>query len=104
MIIEVKITIFELVLRSSGGFPSVREAKKDFERRQKKAAKQAKAEERKIRMQQREEALKVYKQKRAEKFKVLSKKTKRGQPLMAGRMDLLLDKIKNQVEAEKAKS
>jgi len=42
------------------------------------------------------EALEAYKKKKMEKFKVLSKKTRRGQPVMAGRMQLLLEKIQKQ--------
>ncbi|CAG4939073.1 unnamed protein product [Colias eurytheme] len=38
--------------------------------------------------------LQEYKKKKQERFKKLSKKTKKGQPVMSGRMELLLEKIK----------
>ena len=43
--------------------------------------------------EERVEALKEYKRKKEEKFKVLSRKTKRGQPVMGARMEMLLEKI-----------
>ena len=43
---------------------------------------------------ERQEAIKEYKTKKAERYKILSKKTSKGQPLMAGRMEMLLEKIK----------
>lgn len=42
---------------------------------------------------EREEALKKYKQKKLHAFKTLSRKTKKGQPVMKGRMEMLLEKI-----------
>ncbi|KYN03974.1 PREDICTED: thyroid transcription factor 1-associated protein 26 homolog [Cyphomyrmex costatus] len=42
---------------------------------------------------EREEALKKYKEKKLQNFKVLSKKTKRGQPVMKGRIEMVLEKI-----------
>ena len=57
--------------------------KEDFERRKK-------------HFQERNEAKQVYKSKKAERFKILSKKTSRGQPLMAGRIEMLLEKIKSE--------
>ena len=35
----------------------------------------------------------TYKKRKADKFKILSKKTRKGQPIMAGRMEMLLKKI-----------
>ena len=71
-----------------------RQAKEDFERRKKQAENKQKAEDRKKRFQEQNEAKQAYKSKKAERFKVISKKTSRGQPLMAGRIEMLLEKIK----------
>lgn len=46
---------------------------------------------------EREEALKNYKQKKIRNFKVLSKKTKKGQPVMKGRIEMLLERIQQSV-------
>ena len=78
---------------------SYRQAKEDFERRKKVAEKKQKAEDRRQRFAQKQEALQKYKSKKAERFKVLSKKTSKGQPLMSGRIEMLLDKIKASEEA-----
>jgi hypothetical protein len=64
-----------------------------FEQRQEKAAKAAAKAER---QRQRQNALDNYKKKKTERFKMLSKKTRKGQPVMAGRMQLLLEKIQAQ--------
>merc|ERR1711890_72514 len=45
---------------------------------------------------ERDEAMKKYKERKTEKFKKISAKTKRGQPVMAGRMELLLERIQKQ--------
>lgn len=42
---------------------------------------------------EREEALRNYKEKKMRNFKILSKKTKKGQPVMRGRIEMLLEKI-----------
>ena len=47
---------------------------------------------------EKEEAIKKYKEKKAAKLKVLNSKTRRGQPVMAGRMELLLAKIQEQCQ------
>lgn len=73
--------------------PSFKVTKLEFERRKKKAEKMEKAAEKKRQHEERVEALKTYKTKKEEKFKVLSRKTKRGQPVMAARMEMLLEKI-----------
>ena len=73
--------------------PSFKVTKLEFERRKKKAEKMEKAAEKKRQHEERVEALKNYKIKKEEKFKVLSRKTKRGQPVMAARMEMLLEKI-----------
>jgi hypothetical protein len=46
---------------------------------------------------EREEALKKYKEKKTRNSKILSMKTKKGQPLMKGRIELLLEKIQQSV-------
>merc|ERR1712001_172609 len=71
-----------------------RKTKEDFERRKKQAENKQKAEDRKKRFQEQKEAKQIYKSKKAERFKILSKKTSRGQPLMSGRIEMLLEKIK----------
>ncbi|XP_018353505.1 PREDICTED: thyroid transcription factor 1-associated protein 26 homolog isoform X1 [Trachymyrmex septentrionalis] len=42
---------------------------------------------------EREKALKKYREKKLQNYKVLSKKTKKGQPVMKGRIEMLLEKI-----------
>ena len=44
------------------------------------------------------EAIQKYKEKKNVRLKVLNSKTKRGQPVMAGRMELLLAKIQEQCQ------
>ncbi|XP_058788953.1 thyroid transcription factor 1-associated protein 26 homolog [Phymastichus coffea] len=68
-------------------------AKKEFLKKQEE--KQRKIENILKAKKEKEEALKKYKEKKMKNFKVLSMKTKKGQPVMAGRMELLLEKIKN---------
>lgn len=43
--------------------------------------------------EERNKALKKYKEKKIHAFKALSKKTKKGQPVMKGRIEMLLEKI-----------
>jgi len=74
---------------------SFKQSKLEFERRQKKAEKMEKAAVKKRQHEERVEAIKEYKKRKEDKFKnVLSRKTKKGQPVMAVRMDMLLEKIK----------
>ena len=73
---------------------SFRQAKEDFERRKKIAEKRQKEDDRKRKFQEKQVAVETYKSKKAERYKVLSKKTSKGQPMMAGRIEMLLDKIK----------
>ena len=73
---------------------SFKQAREDFEKRKKTAEKKQKNEERKQKYQERQEAIQAYKSKKADRYKILSKKTSKGQPLMAGRMEMLLEKIK----------
>ena len=83
--------------RESGGGekPSFKTTKLEFQQRKKKAERMEKAAEKKRQHEERVEALKEYKKKKEEKFKVLSRKTKRGQPVMAARMEMLLEKIQS---------
>ena len=46
---------------------------------------------------EKEEALKKYKEKRMQTYKKLSRKTKKGQPVMKDRLEMLLEKIQQQV-------
>ena len=59
-------------------------------------AKQKRKEEFLKRQEEKEAAIKKYKEKKALKMKALTAKTKRGQPVMAGRMELLLEQIQQQ--------
>lgn len=73
---------------------SFKQTKMEWELRQKKAEKMQKKDEKKKRYLEKKAALETYKNKKAERFKVLSKKNKKGQPVMAGRMEILYEKIK----------
>ncbi|XP_060825154.1 thyroid transcription factor 1-associated protein 26 homolog [Bombus pascuorum] len=46
---------------------------------------------------EREEALKRYKEKKMQTYKQLSRKTKKGQPVMKARLEMLLEKIEQQM-------
>ncbi|XP_071867486.1 uncharacterized protein [Bombus fervidus] len=46
---------------------------------------------------EREEALKKYKEKRMQTYKQLSRKTRKGQPVMKARLEMLLEKIQQQM-------
>lgn len=66
-------------------------AKQEYQRKQEEKKKRR---EEALRVKaEREEALKKYKEKKLRNFKVLSKKTRKGQPVMKGRIEMLLDKI-----------
>ena len=69
-------------------------AKKKYE--DKIVTKQKKEEEFLQRQQEKETAIKKYKEKKALKMKALSAKTRRGQPVMAGRIEMLLEQIQEQ--------
>ncbi|XP_029163143.1 thyroid transcription factor 1-associated protein 26 homolog [Nylanderia fulva] len=47
---------------------------------------------------EREEALRKYKEKKLQNFRVLSRKTRKGQPVMKGRIEMLLEKIQQSVK------
>jgi hypothetical protein len=74
---------------------SMNRARQKFE--EKKAARAQKQAEFLQRQKEREEALKKYKQKKDMRFKKLNAKNKKGQPLMGGRIELLLEKIQEQM-------
>ncbi|XP_048484085.1 thyroid transcription factor 1-associated protein 26 [Plutella xylostella] len=66
-------------------------AKEQFEKiKQQKIDKQKEIEKAK---EEKKQKMHEYKKKKQERFKKLSKKTKKGQPVMTGRMELLLEKI-----------
>lgn len=73
-------------------------AKLEYERVKelKEQEKQERAEKRK----EREEAIKKSKQQRIERIKKLTQKTKKGQPVMKGRIEILLEKIQKQMTSE----
>ncbi|CAB3229562.1 unnamed protein product [Arctia plantaginis] len=67
------------------------QAKEQFNKvKQEKLEKQKEIERAK---EEKKKKLEEYKKKKQEKFKKLSKKTKKGQPVMTGRLELLLEKI-----------
>ena len=74
---------------------SLNRAKQRFEEKKDAAAKRQ--EEFLKRQKDREEALKKYRQKKDLRFKKLNAKNKKGQPLMGGRIELLLEKIQQQM-------
>ena len=53
--------------------------------------------EREHQMKERELAIEKSKKKRLERIKKLTQKTKKGQPVMKGRIEILLEKIQRQV-------
>lgn len=73
-----------------------KKAQQEFERI--KGEKEAKKEEFLRRRKEKEEALKEYKRKKNEKFKKLNRKTKKGQPIMKERMEMLLEQIQNSLK------
>lgn len=67
---------------------------KAFERKE---AQAEKSKEIKEAQTKKEEKMKAYKKQKLKKFKILSAKTRHGQPMMKGRMELLLDQIKKNI-------
>ncbi len=84
----------DCICRNTG--PSFVRAKMEFERRQKVAEKRQKEEERKQKYLERQESFKASVRKRKDRNKMLSKRTRKGQPIMSGRAELLLEKIQRQ--------
>lgn len=72
-----------------------RKAKQEYLR--KKDEKRKEKEEALLVKSERKEALEKYKEKKMQMYKKLSKKTKKGQPVMKDRMEMLLEKIQQQV-------
>lgn len=70
-------------------------AKQELERRKKE--KELLIAERAKEKVEREDALQKYKKDKIRKYMKLKKKTKKGQPVMAGRMELLLEKIQKNI-------
>eukprot|EP00088_Acartia_fossae_P022865 TRINITY_DN23976_c0_g1_i1.p1 TRINITY_DN23976_c0_g1~~TRINITY_DN23976_c0_g1_i1.p1 ORF type:complete len:179 (+),score=39.80 TRINITY_DN23976_c0_g1_i1:40-576(+) len=60
---------------------------------EKKSAKEKKIEEAQQRRAEREAKLKIYREKKNKRSKVMNARTKKGQPLMGDRIQLLLEKI-----------
>ena len=81
-------------LGQKGAPQTFKKTKEDFEKRKKQAEIKQKREEKEKRYKEKQEAIKLYKQEKARKYKILSNKNKHGQPSMAGRMQLLYEKIK----------
>merc|ERR1719427_58569 len=73
-------------------------AKRKFD--DKLAIKEKKQLEIQRRQKEKEAAIKKYKEKKAVKMKALTAKTKRGQPVMAGRIELLLEQIQEQCKED----
>merc|ERR550519_1960219 len=73
-------------------------AKRKFD--DKLAIKEKKQLEIQRRQKEKEAAIKKYKEKKAVKMKALTAKTKRGQPVMADRIELLLEQIQEQCKEE----
>ncbi|KAG5873672.1 hypothetical protein JTB14_013338 [Gonioctena quinquepunctata] len=71
-------------------------AQQEFQRL--KEEKQKKREEFLNKKAEKEEALKKYRKEKAAKFKKLSRRTKKGQPIMKDRMEMLLEKIQNSMK------
>ncbi|XP_046395653.1 thyroid transcription factor 1-associated protein 26 [Ischnura elegans] len=77
---------------SSKKFPSAYQlAKQEYDKKQ--TEKQQRREEAVRRKAEKEEALEKYRKKKMERYKKLSKKTKKGQPVMKDRLEMLLEKI-----------
>lgn len=92
------VSFFHIII-----FVSSKKAKKSKFRRakieleQKLKEKGRKREEWKSKKQEIEEKRKKYREKRLRRQKIINQKTKKGQPLMRGRMGLLLEKVEQLV-------
>lgn len=64
---------------------------------ERKEAQEEKSKQIKETQTKKEEKMKAYKKQKMKKFKILSAKTKHGQPMMKGRMELLLDQIQKNI-------
>ncbi|KAJ9583852.1 hypothetical protein L9F63_021804, partial [Diploptera punctata] len=72
-------------------------AQLEYERKE--AEKTARIEAARKVKEERKEALANYHNKKAEVFKILSRKTKKGQTVMKGRMELLLEKLQKNLKS-----
>lgn len=92
-----KINVTKLIIYRSHMYriSAFHKAKQEFLR---KKNEKKKSQEDALRVKsEREEALKKYKDKRMQTYKRLSKKTRKGQPVMKDRLEMLLEKIQRQV-------
>lgn len=80
--------LFQFFYRSANPYEK---AKQELEKR--KQEKEQLKVQRENEKSERESALQKYKKEKVRKYVQLKKKTKKGQPVMAGRMELLLEKI-----------
>lgn len=84
---------------SNSNFKKRKAYKKAHEEYQRiKEEKKKRREELEKKKAERDAALKIYKQKKVEKFKRLNKKTKRGQPVMKDRIEMLLEQIQKNIQ------
>lgn len=67
------------------------------EYQEKQSEKEKKKEAKELARKEREEALKKYKKKKNEHYRLLAKKTKWGQPVMKNRVQILLEKLQEQM-------
>ncbi|XP_054711695.1 thyroid transcription factor 1-associated protein 26-like [Uloborus diversus] len=76
----------------------LKKAQQEYEAR--KAKREQLKEFQKQKRQEKEEAIKKYLKKKQDNFKKISKKTKYGQPVMSGRIEVLLEKIQSSISSE----
>jgi hypothetical protein len=72
-------------------------AKEEYKRKQEEKIEKLKEAQRK--REERSQAIAKYQTRRAETFKKLSKKTKNGQPVMKGRIEILLHKLQQDLQS-----
>lgn len=75
-------------------------SKAQWEYQKKAEEKQRRAEERMRKMKEKEEALAKYKEKKKHRFLKLCKRTSKGQPVLSSQIELMLEKLQRQREAE----
>ncbi|KAK3919817.1 Thyroid transcription factor 1-associated protein 26-like protein [Frankliniella fusca] len=89
-------------LAAAGRFAEVNQESNPFEKAKEELEKRKKEKDERIAMKQKQkaeraDALQKYKKDKIRKYMKLKKKTKKGQPVMAGRMELLLEKIQKKM-------
>jgi hypothetical protein len=72
-------------------------AEEEYKRQQEEKA--AKLQEAQRRREEKSQAITRYRAKKSEVYKKLSKKTKKGQPVMKGRMEMLLHKLQQELRS-----